>query len=437
MKITAVKRSERFSLKRSIDSGTEEQRKTVRGIIEDIRQNGDKAVLAYTKTFDGISLNQMAVSAEEVTEAYRLLDDQLLEVIRQAIANIKEYHERQLQSSWFYHRNDGTMLGQKITALDSAGVYVPGGTAAYPSSVLMNVIPALAAGVERIVLVSPPGKDGRLSPGVLAAASELGIKEIYKAGGAQAIAALAYGTETIQPVDKITGPGNIFVALAKREVFGVVDIDMIAGPSEIVVLADDTAVPKEVAADLLSQAEHDTLSSSVLVTDSRKLAEAVSDEVNKQLQTLPRKEIAEASIRDHGRIYITESMEEAVDTVNALAPEHLEIMTHSPEALLGSIRHAGAIFLGRYSAEPVGDYFAGPNHVLPTNGTARFSSPLNVTDFQKKSSIISYSRKAFETHADSISAFARLEGLEAHARSIEARNGGMTDEKSGTRQNNK
>lgn len=345
MNITAVKRSERFSLKRSIDSGTEEQRKTVRGIIEDVRQNGDKAVLAYTKTFDGISLNQMAVSAEEITEAYRLLDDQLLEVIRQAIANIKEYHERQLQSSWFYHRKDGSMLGQKITALDSAGVYVPGGTAAYPSSVLMNVIPALAAGVERIVLVSPPGKDGRLSPGVLAAASELGIKEIYKAGGAQAIAALAYGTETIQPVDKITGPGNIFVALAKREVFGVVDIDMIAGPSEIVVLADDTAVPKEVAADLLSQAEHDMLSSSVLVTDSQKLAEAVSDEVNKQLQTLPRKEIAEASIRDHGRIYITESMEDAVDTVNELAPEHLEIMTHSPEALLGSIRHAGAIFL--------------------------------------------------------------------------------------------
>ncbi|PAD64680.1 histidinol dehydrogenase [Bacillus siamensis] len=424
MKITAIKKSDRFSLKRSIDSGTEEQRKTVRAIIEDVRKNGDKAVLAYTKTFDGISLEQLAVSAEEIAAAYRLLDDQLLEVIKQAIANIKEYHERQLQSSWFYHRKDGTMLGQKITALDSAGVYVPGGTAAYPSSVLMNVIPALAAGVGRIVLVSPPGKDGSLSPGVLAAASELGIKEIYKAGGAQAIAALAYGTETIQPVDKITGPGNIFVALAKREVFGDVDIDMIAGPSEIAVLADDTAVPEEVAADLLSQAEHDMLSSCVLVTDSRKLAKAVAVEVDKQLQTLPRKEIAEASIKDHGHIYIAETMEDAVDTVNALAPEHLEIMTHSPEALLGSIRHAGAIFLGRYSAEPVGDYFAGPNHVLPTNGTARFSSPLNVTDFQKKSSIISYSRKAFETQADSIAAFARLEGLEAHARSIEARNGG-------------
>lgn len=424
MKITAINKSERFSLKRSIDSGTEEQRKTVRAIIEDVRKNGDKAVLAYTKTFDGISLDRLAVSAEEIAEAYRLLDDQLLEVIKQAIANIKEYHERQLQSSWFYHRKDGTMLGQKITALDSAGVYVPGGTAAYPSSVLMNVIPALAAGVGRIVLVSPPGKDGSLSPGVLAAASELGIKEIYKAGGAQAIAALAYGTETIQPVDKITGPGNIFVALAKREVFGDVDIDMIAGPSEIAVLADDTAVPEEVAADLLSQAEHDMLSSCVLVTDSRKLAEAVAGEVDKQLQTLPRKEIAEASIKDHGHIYIAETMADAVDTVNALAPEHLEIMTHSPEALLGSIRHAGAIFLGRYSAEPVGDYFAGPNHVLPTNGTARFSSPLNVTDFQKKSSIISYSRKAFETQADSIAAFARLEGLEAHARSIEARNGG-------------
>ncbi|KXZ17239.1 histidinol dehydrogenase [Bacillus nakamurai] len=437
MKITAISRSDRFSLKRSIDSGTEKQRKTVRAIIEDVRKNGDKAVSAFTVKFDGIALAQTAVSEEEIAEAYSLLDDQLLQVIRQAIANITEYHERQLQSSWFYHRKDGTMLGQKITALDSAGVYVPGGTAAYPSSVLMNVIPALTAGVERIVLVSPPGKDGRLSPGVLAAASELGIREIYKVGGAQAIAALAYGTETIKPVDKITGPGNIFVALAKREVFGDVDIDMIAGPSEIVVLADDSAIPQEVAADLLSQAEHDMLSSSVLVTDSQTLAEAVNEEVGRQLQTLPRKAIAEASITDYGQIYVAETMNDAIDTVNALAPEHLEIITRSPEALLGSIKHAGAIFLGRYSAEPVGDYFAGPNHVLPTNGTARFSSPLNVTDFQKKSSIISYSQTAFEAHADSIAAFARLEGLEAHARSIEARNGGIKDEKSGTRQKNK
>ncbi|MCY8913812.1 histidinol dehydrogenase [Bacillus atrophaeus] len=421
MKITTISSGDRFSLKRSIDAGTEEQRKTVRSIIEDVRRLGNQAVKAYTEKFDGISLDDTRVTEEEIKQAYSLLDDQLLQVIRQAIRNIQEYHERQLQSSWFYHRKDGTMLGQKITALDSAGVYVPGGTAAYPSSVLMNVIPALTAGVERIVLVTPPGKDGQLSPGVLAAASELGIKEIYKMGGAQAIAALAYGTETIESVDKITGPGNIYVALAKREVFGDVDIDMIAGPSEIVVLADDTAVPKEIAADLLSQAEHDKLSSSVLVTDSAALAQAVQSEVNEQLDTLPRKAIAEASIREYGHIYVAESMDEAVEAVNALAPEHLEIITKSPEALIGGIKHAGAIFLGRYSPEPVGDYFAGPNHVLPTNGTARFSSPLNVTDFQKKSSIISYSQKAFEEQAESIAAFARLEGLEAHARSIEVR----------------
>ncbi|ADP33991.1 histidinol dehydrogenase [Bacillus atrophaeus] len=421
MKITTISSGDRFSLKRSIDAGTEEQRKTVRSIIEDVRRHGNQAVKAYTEKFDGISLDDTRVTEEEIKQAYSLLDDRLLQVIRQAIRNIQEYHERQLQSSWFYHRKDGTMLGQKITALDSAGVYVPGGTAAYPSSVLMNVIPALTAGVERIVLVTPPGKDGQLSPGVLAAASELGIKEIYKMGGAQAIAALAYGTETIESVDKITGPGNIYVALAKREVFGDVDIDMIAGPSEIVVLADDTAVPKEIAADLLSQAEHDKLSSSVLVTDSAALAQAVQSEVNEQLDTLPRKAIAEASIREYGHIYVAESMDEAVEAVNALAPEHLEIITKSPEALIGGIKHAGAIFLGRYSPEPVGDYFAGPNHVLPTNGTARFSSPLNVTDFQKKSSIISYSQKAFEEQAESVAAFARLEGLEAHARSIEAR----------------
>ncbi|MBV7319156.1 histidinol dehydrogenase [Bacillus halotolerans] len=421
MKIKTISGADRLSLKRSIDAGTEEQRKAVRSIIEHVKANGDQAVRDYTAKFDGIKLDSALVTTEEIEEAYSLLDPQLLQVIRQAIKNITEYHERQLQSSWFYHRKDGTMLGQKVTALDSAGVYVPGGTAAYPSSVLMNVIPALTAGVERIVLVTPPGKDGRLSPGVLAAAAELGIKDIYKMGGAQAIAALAYGTETIEPVDKITGPGNIYVALAKREVFGDVDIDMIAGPSEIVVLADETAIPREIAADLLSQAEHDMLSSCVLVTDSMPLAEAVSAEVNEQLKTLPRRDIAEASVRDYGSIYVAETIDEAVNTVNTLAPEHLEIITRSPEALLGNIKHAGAIFLGRYSPEPVGDYFAGPNHVLPTNGTARFSSPLNVTDFQKKSSIISYSQSAFEEHADSIAAFARLEGLEAHARSIEAR----------------
>ncbi|ARV46437.1 histidinol dehydrogenase [Bacillus subtilis] len=421
MKIKTISGAERFSLKRSIDAGTDEQRKTVRSIIEDVKANGDQAVRSYTSRFDGIEIDSPLVTKEEIEKAYTSLDSQLLQVMRQAIENIREYHERQLQSSWFYHRKDGTMLGQKVTALDSAGVYVPGGTAAYPSSVLMNVIPAMTAGVERIVLVTPPGKDGLLSPGVLVAAAELGIKDIYKMGGAQAIAALAYGTETIEPVDKITGPGNIYVALAKREVFGDVDIDMIAGPSEIVVLADVTAIPREIAADLLSQAEHDKLSSSVFVTDSMTLAEAVSAEVNEQLKTLPRREIAEAAVNDYGCIYVAETMDEAIDTVNTLAPEHLEIITQSPEALLGRIKHAGAIFLGRYSPEPVGDYFAGPNHVLPTNGTARFSSPLNVTDFQKRSSIISYSQSAFEEHAESIAAFARLEGLEAHARSIEAR----------------
>lgn len=313
------------------------------------------------------------------------------------------------------------MLGQKVTPLDAVGVYVPGGTAAYPSSVLMNVIPALVAGVERIVLVTPPGKDGRLSDAVLVAAKELGISEMYKMGGAQAIATLAYGTDSIQPVDKITGPGNIYVALAKREVFGQVDIDMIAGPSEIAVLADETAAAHEVAADLLSQAEHDALASSILVTPSKVLAERVQAEVQAQLDTLPRKSIAAQSIQDHGHIYVTESLDRAVDIVNQLAPEHLEVLTAYPASLLGQIKHAGAIFLGRYSPEPVGDYFAGPNHVLPTNGTARFSSPLSVTDFQKKTSIISYSKEAFETHRESIAAFARLEGLEAHARSIEAR----------------
>ncbi|MFP7322370.1 histidinol dehydrogenase [Bacillus spizizenii] len=421
MKIKTISGAERLSLKRSIDAGTEEQRKAVRSIIEDVKANGDQAVRSYTARFDGIEIDSPLVTKEEIEEAYTLLDSQLLQVIRQAIENIREYHERQLQSSWFYHRKDGTMLGQKVTALDSAGVYVPGGTAAYPSSVLMNVIPALTAGVDRIVLVTPPGRDGQLSPGVLVAAAELGIKDIYKMGGAQAIAALAYGTETIEPVDKITGPGNIYVALAKREVFGDVDIDMIAGPSEIVVLADETAIPSEIAADLLSQAEHDKLSSCVFVTDSMELAEAVSAEVKEQLKTLPRREIADASVSDYGCIYVAETMDEAIDTVNTLGPEHLEIITQSPEALLGRIKHAGAIFLGRYSPEPVGDYFAGPNHVLPTNGTARFSSPLNVTDFQKRSSIISYSQSAFEEHAESIAAFARLEGLEAHARSIEAR----------------
>ncbi|MCY7532426.1 histidinol dehydrogenase [Bacillus altitudinis] len=423
MNITYIQEGETdtLSLKRSLDTGTEEQRLAVQRIIEEVRKNGDEAVRSFTKQFDGVSIEQPLVTEDEKTKAYERLDPEMIQIIKTAIRNIRTYHERQLTSSWFYHQKDGSMLGQKVTPLDAVGVYVPGGTAAYPSSVLMNVIPALVAGVERIVLVTPPGKDGRLSDAVLVAAKELGISEMYKMGGAQAIAALAYGTDSIQPVDKITGPGNIYVALAKREVFGQVDIDMIAGPSEIAVLADETATAHEVAADLLSQAEHDALASSILVTPSKGLAEAVQAEVQAQLDTLPRKSIAAQSIQDYGHIYVTESLDRAVDIVNQLAPEHLEVLTAYPESLLGQIKHAGAIFLGRYSPEPVGDYFAGPNHVLPTNGTARFSSPLGVTDFQKKTSIISYSKEAFETHSESIAAFARLEGLEAHARSIEAR----------------
>ncbi|MEC0753167.1 histidinol dehydrogenase [Bacillus haynesii] len=422
MKIKSISGNTPVSLKRTIDAGTEEQRKAVRGIIEEVKKNGNSAVSAFTRQFDGADVADFRVSEEEIKEAYSTLKERDLEIIRAAIFNIKEYHERQLATSWFYQRKDGTMLGQKITPLDSAGVYVPGGTAAYPSSVLMNVIPALVAGVDRIVLASPPGKDGKLSAGVLAAAAELGVTEIYKMGGAQAIAALAYGTETISPVDKITGPGNIYVALAKREVFGQVDIDMIAGPSEIAILADSTANPREIAADLLSQAEHDAMASSILVTDSKPLAESVLKEVYEQLEHLPRKEIARQSIDNYGLIYVTETINEAVSVINELAPEHLEILTAQPDALFGQIKHAGAIFLGRYSSEPVGDYFAGPNHVLPTNGTAKFSSPLNVTDFQKRSSIISYSREAFRANAENIAAFARLEGLEAHARAIESRN---------------
>ncbi|MEH7695316.1 histidinol dehydrogenase [Bacillus altitudinis] len=423
MNITYIQEGETdtLSLKRSLDTGTEEQRLAVQRIIEEVRKNGDEAVRSFTKQFDGVSIEQPLVTEDEKTKAYERLDPEMIQIIQTAIRNIRTYHERQLTSSWFYHQKDGSMLGQKVTPLDAVGVYVPGGTAAYPSSVLMNVIPALVAGVERIVLVTPPGKDGRLSDAVLVTAKELGISEMYKMGGAQAIAALAYGTDSIQPVDKITGPGNIYVALAKREVFGQVDIDMIAGPSEIAVLADETATAHEVAADLLSQAEHDALASSILVTPSKGLAEAVQAEVQAQLDNLPRKSIAAQSIQDHGYIYVTESLDRAVDIVNQLAPEHLEVLTAYPESLLGQIKHAGAIFLGRYSPEPVGDYFAGPNHVLPTNGTARFSSPLGVTDFQKKTSIISYSKEAFETHRESIAAFARLEGLEAHARSIEAR----------------
>ncbi|MGM0777513.1 MAG: histidinol dehydrogenase [Bacillota bacterium] len=420
MKILKI--DDQISIKRSVDNGTEEQRAIVKNIIEKVRQNGDQALKEYTEKFDGISLDELKVPQAEIEEALSQVEGKILEIIKEAAENIRSFHEKQLRPSWMTTEENGTVLGQKITPLDSVGLYVPGGTAAYPSSVLMNVIPAKVAGVKRIVITSPPDKKtGKLPPAVLAAAHIAGAEEIYKVGGAQAIAALAYGTESIRPVDKITGPGNIYVALAKREVFGDVDIDMIAGPSEIAILADETAHPDEAAADLLSQAEHDPMACAVLVTPSSALAEAVSAEVERQLAELPRQEIAAQSIRNYGAIYVTESMDEAVETVNSLAPEHLEILTENPMELLGRIRHAGAIFLGRFSPEPVGDYFAGPNHVLPTNGTARFSSPLNVEDFQKKSSILLYSEKALKDNAEKIASFARLEGLEAHARSIETR----------------
>ncbi|MED4204552.1 histidinol dehydrogenase [Neobacillus mesonae] len=419
MKILKV--NDLISIKRSVEAGTSEQQAAVKTIITDVRTRGDEAIRELTEKFDQVQLSSFSVTEQEIEEAYGKVSEEFVAIVREAAANIRFFHEKQLRLSWMTTEENGTILGQKITPLDSVGVYVPGGTAAYPSSVLMNVLPAKVAGVKRIVMVSPPDRQGCMPAAVLVAAKEAGVEEIYKVGGAQAIAALAYGTESIASVDKITGPGNIFVALAKREVYGDVDIDMIAGPSEIAILADETALADEVAADLLSQAEHDPRACSVLVTPSMALAEAVSAEVEKQLTVLPRREIAERSIADYGAIYVTADLEEAVEVVNQLAPEHLEVITADAMELLGKIRHAGAIFIGRYSSEPVGDYFAGPNHVLPTNGTARFSSPLNVDDFQKKSSVIVYSKKAFMENAEKIAAFARMEGLEAHARAVESR----------------
>lgn len=416
-----VKVTEDVSLKRTIDSGTETERQAVEAIIAEVRKRGDEALEAYTEQFDGVKLSDFQVTEAEIEAAYKEIDENIIVAIREAIKNIRSFHEQQKRQSWITTNEDGTILGQKITPLDSVGVYVPGGKAAYPSSIMMNVIPAQVAGVQEIVMVSPPQKDGSWAAGVLVTARELGVKKMYKVGGAQAVAALAYGTESIPNVDKIVGPGNIFVALAKRAVFGQVDIDMIAGPSEIVILADEKANPVYIAADLLSQAEHDERASAILVTPSQSLAEAVAKEVEAQLAVLPRQEIAGASIRDYGAIYVVDDLKEGIAVVNQLAPEHLEVLTEEPMELLGRIRHAGAIFLGEYSSEPVGDYFAGPNHVLPTNGTARFSSPLNLDDFVKKSSIISYSKKAMFEHGEKIVALARLEGLEAHARAIEKR----------------
>ncbi|MCI8668199.1 MAG: histidinol dehydrogenase [Lachnospiraceae bacterium] len=396
----------------------------VDAILDDVKTRGDKAVFEYTKRFDGaeIDASGIAVTEEEIKEAYEIIGQSgLLEIIRKAIANIREYHEKQRQFSWFDSKPDGSILGQKITPIEKVGVYVPGGKAAYPSSVLMNIIPAKVAGVDKIIMTTPPNKEGKVNPGTLVAACEAGADVIYKVGGAQAIGALAYGTESIPKVDKIVGPGNIYVALAKKAVYGYVSIDSIAGPSEILVLADETANPRYVAADLLSQAEHDEMASAILVTTSKELARQVSAQVNEFVETLSRKEILTKSLENYGYILLTETMDEAIAVANEIASEHLEIVTKDPFHTMTKIRNAGAIFLGEYSSEPLGDYFAGPNHVLPTNGTAKFFSALSVDDFIKKSSIISFSREALEPIHEDIIKFAVSEQLTAHANSIQVR----------------
>lgn len=398
---------------------------TVDEILTDVRKNGDNAVFAYTRKFDkaDLSPDTLYVTEQEIKEAYEKVDSELIEVMKKSIQNIRDYHEKQVRNSWFSTREDGVILGQRITPLASVGVYVPGGKAAYPSSVLMNIVPAHVAGVNRIVMATPPGADGKVTPATLVAAHLAGATEVCKVGGAQAIAALAYGTESIPKVDKITGPGNIFVALAKKTVYGHVSIDSVAGPSEIMVLADETANPRYVAADMLSQAEHDELASAILVTTSTELAEKVSAQVEEFTARLSRREIIQKSIENYGYILLAESMEEAIDVVNEIASEHLEILTANPFDTMTRIKNAGAIFLGEYSSEPLGDYFAGPNHVLPTNGTAKFFSPLSVDDFIKKSSVISYSREALEEVHEDIIRFAKAEQLTAHANSIAVRFG--------------
>ncbi len=392
-------------------------------ILQKVKEEGDEALFSYTRTFDHAEITKetIRVTEEEIQEAYSKVDPALIAVIRKALVKIRDYHEKQKQNSWFTSETNGTMLGQKVMPLARVGVYVPGGKAVYPSSVLMNILPAKVAGVEQIVMTTPPGRDGKVNPSTLVAAKEAGADEIYKVGGAQAVGALAYGTESIPKVDKIVGPGNIFVALAKKAVYGHVSIDSIAGPSEILVLADETANPRYVAADLLSQAEHDELASAILITTSPSLAEQVEREVQGFVQVLSRKEIIEKSLENFGYILLADSMEEAIDTANAIASEHLEIVTANPFEVMMKIRNAGAIFIGEYSSEPLGDYFAGPNHVLPTNGTAKFFSPLSVDDFVKKSSIVYYSREALrEIHRDIIQ-FAESEQLTAHANSIAVR----------------
>lgn len=409
-----------FLKKRKVEA-KEEAQKSVAAIIETVKANGDEALKAYTKQFDGIDLESIRVTEADMSEAAARVPESVLAAIKQSARNIRIFHEKQIPQSWTETVEHGVVLGQKVTPLDSVGVYVPGGTACYPSSVLMGAIPALVAGVKRVVLVSPPQKNGLIADGVLAAAREIGIREIYQVGGAQAIAALAYGTETILPVDKIVGPGNLYVMLAKKHVFGDVAIDSLAGPSEIAVVADETANAGWIAADLLSQAEHDRLSMPVLVTTSQTFGEQVEQEIEKQLADLPRADIASASVQNAGKIVLAANSDEAAEAINQIAPEHLELATKDPYALLPLIRHAGAIFLGKYSSEPVGDYFAGPNHIIPTNGSARYASPLGVESFVKRSSIIEYSDAALQANGQAIAAFARFEGLEGHARAVEKR----------------
>ncbi|WP_059048785.1 histidinol dehydrogenase [Paenibacillus senegalimassiliensis] len=417
--------AEEFDLRREVEYGSPEQNETVKAIVKAVKQEGDAALLRYTKQFDKVALeaSQLRVMPEELEAAYAKVEASFVTAIRAAADHIRQFHARQKRNSWMDLQADGSLLGQIIRPLKRVGVYVPGGKAAYPSSVLMNVIPAQVAGVPEIVMVTPPATGGkeRIDPYILVAAAEAGVHEIYRVGGAQAVAALAYGTDTIAPVDKICGPGNIYVALAKREVYGVVDIDSIAGPSEIAVLADDTADAAYVAADLLSQAEHDEMASAILVTPSETFAKACQAEVERQLAELPRKEIAGASIEQYGAILLVDSIEAGIDVINKLAPEHFELIVDNPMGYLGLIENAGAIFLGPYSSEPVGDYFAGPNHIIPTNGTARFSSPVDVDDFIKKSSVIYYSKEALLENGATIMELARREGLEGHARAIEVR----------------
>ncbi|MDQ2087689.1 histidinol dehydrogenase [Herbivorax sp. ANBcel31] len=412
---------ERLASRSQIEYGDVLRR--VEDIVGNVKKDGNNAVIKYTEMFDKVLLKEdkLRVSSKEIQEAYEKVDQKLLEAIRKSKQNIEKFHEKQKENSWFSTEEDGVILGQLLRPLEVMGIYVPGGTAAYPSSVLMCAMPAKVAGVEKIVMSTPPGKDGKVNPVILVTACEAGVDDIYKVGGAQAIAAMAFGTESIPKVDKIVGPGNIYVATAKRIVYGYCDIDMIAGPSEIMVVADETAKPSFVAADLLSQAEHDVLSSSVLVTTSESLAKSVKVEVEKQVNELPRKEMTLKSLEDYGAIIIVDNLNFAAKVVNRIAPEHLELCIEEPFSFLGSVKNAGAIFLGNYSTESLGDYIAGPNHVLPTSGTARFFSPLNVSDFIKKSSIISYSKKGLEKVKDDVILFAESEGLKAHADAVRVR----------------